>query len=105
MKIPKVRNRHCKYCNKHTSHKVGQSKGKGRSKSTPMSRMGGSRIRKRGLRRGVGNKGRYSKPAIKNWKLTGRKQSKKTDLRYECSECKKKSVQASGKRAKKVEFI
>ncbi len=105
MKVPKVRKRHCPHCNKHTEHKVAQAKGKGRSKSVTLSRMGPTRIRKRGLRRGAGNYGKLSKPAIKNWKLTGKKQSKKTDFRFECSACKKKSVQNSGIRAKKVELI
>jgi len=30
--------------------------------------------------------------------------SKKTDLRYECKECKKTHMQKKGFRAKKVEF-
>ena len=48
--------------------------------------------------------GRYSKPAITKFKMTGKKSSKKTDLRYECSECKKQHTQSKGFRAKKIEF-
>ena len=66
----------------------------------------GSKIRakRRGLARGQGNRGRYSKPAISKFKMTGKKTSKKVDLRYECKECKKQHVQRKGFRAKTVEF-
>ncbi len=105
MKVPKIKRRHCPHCNKHTEQKVNESKGKGRSKSHPLSRMGPRRLRQRGLRAGKGNKGKYSRPPIKSWKQTGKKQSTKTDFRYECKECKKKTIQKAGKRAKKVELI
>jgi ribosomal protein L44E len=48
--------------------------------------------------------GRYSKPAITKFKMTGKKSSKKTDLRYECSICKKQHMQKKGFRAKRLEF-
>ncbi len=105
MKKPKRINRHCPHCNKHVEHRVAESKNRGRSKSTPLGKMGPSRVRKRGLRRGAGNFGRFSKPAIKSWKLTGKKMSKKPDLRYECTGCKKMHAQKSGKRTKKLELI
>lgn len=75
-------------------------------KRTPSSLKYGSkhRARKRGQARGIGGMGRYSKPAMSRWKMTGKKQSKKTDLRYECSKCKKTHAQKKGFRAKKVEF-
>lgn len=63
------------------------------------------RARKRGQARGMGNRGRYSKPAISKFKMTGKKTSKKVDLRYECKECKKIHVKRKTFRAKKVEFI
>ncbi|MFT4283022.1 MAG: 50S ribosomal protein L44e [Candidatus Woesearchaeota archaeon] len=105
MKLPKAIKRHCKHCNKHTEHKVSQAKNRGRSKANPLAKMGSSRVRERGERRGHGNFGKYSKPAIKSWKRTGKKQSKKSDLRYACSACKKQSVQKQGIRAKKLELI
>jgi ribosomal protein L44E len=61
-------------------------------------------MEKRGLRRGYGNHGKYSRPAIASFKMTGKKMSKKTDLRYTCKGCKKTHVQPEGFRAKKVEF-
>lgn len=102
MKIPKQTTRHCPYCRKHTEQKVAQNKARGRSSTHPLSRGATSRIRKRGLRRGAGNLGRYSKPPKP--KLSGKKLSKKLDLRYTCKECKKTHCQASGIRAKKVEM-
>ena len=102
MKIPKAVRRHCPYCKKHTEHKVTQSK-----KKNPGSLTYGSkyRARLRGKARGYGNLGRYSKPAITKWKMTGKKSTKKTDLRYECKECKKMHAQKWGFRAKRIEFV
>ncbi len=105
MKIPKVTKRHCKHCKKHTEQKVAEAKKKGRSTSNPLSRFGKRRLLDRGSNRGGGNQGKFSKPPIKNWRSTGKKLSKKTDLRYTCNTCKKTSVQGSGVRAKKVELV
>lgn len=101
MKLPKSIKRHCPYCKKHTEHKVSQAK-----KRKPRSMTYGSKLRakRRGSARGIGNRGRYSKPAISKFKMTGKKMSKKTDLRYECKECKKTHMQKKGFRAKKVEL-
>jgi len=101
MKLPKTLKRHCPYCKKHTEHKVSQTK-----RGSPRSMTYGSKVRakRRGSARGIGNRGRYSKPAISKFKMTGKKMSKKTDLRYECKECKKTHMQKKGFRAKKVEF-
>ena len=102
MKIPKTVKRYCPYCRKHTEHKVSQTK-----KKSPSSLKKGSkyRARKRGLARGTGNLGRYSKPAISKFKMAGKKTSKKTDFRYQCSVCKKTHTQRKGIRAKRVEFV
>ncbi|MCF7872360.1 50S ribosomal protein L44e [Candidatus Woesearchaeota archaeon] len=105
MKIPKTMNRHCPKCKKHTEQRVVESKNKGRSKAHPLSKFGSRRLKDRGERVGDGNQGKFSKPAIKNWRRTGKKLSKKTDLRYTCSVCKSMSAQPEGKRAKKLELI
>lgn len=105
MKLPKILKRHCPTCNKHTEHTVTQAKKRGRSQTHPMSRGSRGRIEKRGSARGFGNTGRFSKPAVASFKMTGKKLSKKTDLRYTCKVCKKTHVQATGKRTKKVEFV
>lgn len=102
MKLPKVKKRFCRTCKSHTEHKVAQNKRK-----TARSLSSGSkyRARKRGVARGSGSRGRYSKPAVTKFKRAGAKNTKKTDLRYACQTCKKVSCQSSGIRAKRVEFI
>ncbi|MBI2523262.1 50S ribosomal protein L44e [Candidatus Woesearchaeota archaeon] len=101
MKLPKTVNRYCPYCKKHTQHKIAANK-----KRNPRTMTYGSKIRarRRGQARGIGNMGRYSKPAITKFKMTGKKSTKKTDLRYECNECKKKHIQREGYRSRKIEF-
>lgn len=102
MKIPKSVHRFCPYCRKHTEHKVTQTKKKQASSLSHGSKI---RARRRGKARGHGNLGRYSKPAVTKFKRTGAKGSKKTDLRYQCTVCKKQHVQRKGIRAKRVEFV
>ena len=101
MKFPKTLNRYCPYCKKHTEHTVSITK-----KKSPISLRYGSKVRarKRGQARGKGNLGRYSKPAISKFKMTGKKATKKTDFRFQCKICKKMHVQRQGFRAKKIEF-
>lgn len=97
--------RYCSHCKKHTEQKVAEAKSRGRSTANPLSRFGLRRLLDRGLKRGAGNQGKFSKPPIKKWKSTGKKTTKKTDLRFTCPECKKTSVQTSGVRTKKLELI
>jgi|TARA_B100001971_G_C18069768_1_gene472453 large subunit ribosomal protein L44e len=101
MKIPKAKKRYCPYCKKHTEHKVALAK-----KKKPRSMTYGSKVRakRRGVARGAGNMGRYSKPAISKFKMTGKKTSKKVDLRFECKDCKKQHVQNKGFRSRRAEF-
>jgi large subunit ribosomal protein L44e len=100
MKVPKQRKMYCKKCQKHTNHKVSQVKKRGRSSAHPLSRGSTPRLSARGLRRGFGNYGRYSKPTKP--KMTGKKASTKTNLSYTCEGCKKIWIQKQGIRAKKV---
>lgn len=104
MKLPKTTKRLCPYCKKHTEHKITQAKKKTAGAAHPMSYGSKKRARKRGAARGLGSLGRYSKPAISKFKMTGKKVSKKSDLRYECKECKKIHGQKKGFRAKRIEF-
>lgn len=97
MKIPKKVTRYCPYCKKRTEQKVKEpSKGK----ASAMKRGGKARIRLRGLWRGIGNKGRYSR--MKNQQKSKRKTTKKTNLLYTCTVCGKSKNQKKGKRASKV---
>ncbi|MGM5485496.1 MAG: 50S ribosomal protein L44e [Nanobdellota archaeon] len=101
MKLPKTTRRYCPFCKKHTEHKITSNK---RKTGNSLKRGSKYRARSRGLARGKGNLGRYSKPAVTKFKQTGSKTTKKTDLRYACKECNKKHTQKSGFRATKVEF-
>ncbi len=103
MKVPKEKNRYCPHCKKHTKHKVELAKRRTLSTAHPLSRGGKYRAALRG-RLGMGNQGKYSKPPG-GGKMKGKKQTKKTDFRYECSICKKQHNQREGLRAKKVEFV
>ncbi len=103
MKVPKITKRHCPKCKKHHEHKVTQSKRRARNATRPLSYGSIKRVKARGERRGAGNQGKYSKPTKP--KMIGKKLTKKTDFRYQCSSCKKTSMQSSGIRAKKVEII
>ena len=102
MKLPKQKKRYCPHCKKHTEQKITQNKKRNASSLTYGSKI---RARRRGKARGFGNLGRYSKPAVTKFKMTGKKATKKTDLRFECKECKKQNMQRKGIRAKRVEFV
>ncbi len=102
MKFPKAVKRYCPFCKKHTEHRVSQAKKKVTRALTYGSKV---RARKRGQARGFGSLGRYSKPALSKFKMTGKKASKKTDLRFECRECKKTHMQRKGFRSRKIELV
>ncbi len=105
MKLPKTRRTYCPKCRKHTEHKVHQAKKRTLGTAHPMS-YGNKNIRakQRGAARGYGNLGRYSKPPASKFRMGGRKQSKKVDLRYECTKCGKMHIAGKSWRAKRVEF-
>jgi len=99
MKIPKKVMRYCKFCKKHTLHNVSiTSSG---HKRGALKRGGRIRVMRRGLWRGRGNLGRYSKPPVTAWKRKT-KSTKKTNLMYTCQQCKKSTLQRKGTRAGKV---
>jgi len=98
MKIPKKTNRYCPYCKKKTDQKVKMvSTG---AKRGSMRRGSLLRAKKRGLNRGMGNKGRYSKKAVKSWKRKT-KTTKKTNIMYTCQACGKSKYQKKGIRSGK----
>ena len=107
MKLPKEVKRLCKHCKKHTSHKVVQSKAKTLNANHTMSRGSKMRMhhRQQGKGIGTGNAGKTSRPPVKSRKMSGKKLSKKTDIRYQCKDCSKTSTQSQGIRSKKVEFV
>ena len=103
MKLKKIIKRYCKFCKKHTTHKI--SLGKTGVKRGALKHGSLERAKKRGSGSGFGNKGKWgSKPAISKFKRTGAKVSKKTSIKYTCQTCKKSTIQAKGKRSKKIEM-
>lgn len=107
MKIPKEVKRYNPVLRKHTVHKVVQAKDKGFNKAHTNSRGSKSRmkVRQEGKGIGTGNSGKTSRPPIKKRKMSGKKMSKKTDLRFICTETKRQTIQKKGIRARKVEFV
>ena len=103
MKLPKQVKRYNPVLRKHTLMNVALAKKRSPGSSSPMSASSKTRT---GFGKGLGNKGRYgSKPPINKFKMAGKKRSKKTDIRYTCTESKKMFVRRNTVRAKKVEFI
>jgi ribosomal protein L44E len=98
MKIPKKTNRYCPYCRKKTEQKVKMVSTGGKRGS--MRRGSLLRLKKRGLNRGMGNKGRYSRKAVSKFKRKT-KTTKKTNIMYTCQVCGKSKYQKKGIRSGK----
>ncbi|MEK6895122.1 MAG: 50S ribosomal protein L44e [Nanoarchaeota archaeon] len=92
MKLPKKTNRFCPHCKKKTEQKI-KLISTGAKRGT-LTRGSKSRARARGLNRGIGNKGRYSKPAVSKFKRKS-KTNKKANLMYTCSVCGKSHYRKS----------
>ena len=98
MKIPKVTKRYCPYCKKKTEQKIKLvSTG---AKRGALKRGSKQRARLRGRNRGMGNLGRWSKPAVSKFKRKV-KTTKKTNIMYTCKVCNKSKYQKKGIRAGK----
>ncbi|MFA4960045.1 MAG: 50S ribosomal protein L44e [Candidatus Pacearchaeota archaeon] len=97
MKKPKKINRYCPYCNTKTEQKV---KEQSHGKPSTLKRGAKQRAQLRGLNRGIGNKGRYSR--LKNQAKGKRKTTKKTAIVYTCTVCGKSKDQKYGKRTSKL---
>lgn len=98
MKIPKTTNRYCPYCKKKTEQKI-KLVGTG-AKRGALKKGSKDRAKLRGQNRGIGNKGKYSKPAVSKFKRKT-KTTKKTNIMYTCLECKKSKYKKKGQRAGK----
>jgi len=99
MKIPKKTKRFCPYCKKVTEQKI-KLVGTGGKRGT-LTRGSINRAKKRGLGRGIGNKGKWgSKPAVSKFKRKS-KTNKKTNIMYTCSVCGK-SKYRKGRRNKRA---
>jgi large subunit ribosomal protein L44e len=105
MKIPKEIKRYCPHCKTHTIHKVKNEKNRGKNKAHPLSQFSQIRLKLKGVTTGLGNKGKISRGALNSWKRFNKKHSKKTDLRFTCTVCKKTNVSADkGIRTKKIQI-
>jgi len=93
MKIPKTTNRYCPYCRKKTDQKIKLVSTGGKRGSLKRGSL--ARAKLRGSNSGIGNKGRYSKPAVSKFKRKT-KTTKKTNIMYTCKVCKKSKYQKKG---------
>lgn len=101
MKLPKSTKRYCPYCKKHTEQKITLlSTG---AKRPATKRGGKQRARKRGAARGMGNLGRWSKPAVSKFKRKTKSTTKKVFM-YTCSICKKSKQSKKGIRASRAQL-
>lgn len=104
MKIPKEIKRYCPNCKTHTLQKVKNEKNRGRNKTHPLTKYSQVRLKLKGRTTGLGNTGRYARGALNSWKRFNKKHSKKTDLRFTCTVCKKTNLSgSSGTRCKKIQ--
>ena len=101
MKLPKSTKRYCPYCKKHTEQKISLlSTG---SKRPATKRGSKQRARKRGAARGMGNLGRWSKPATSKFKRKTKSTTKKVFM-YTCQICKKSKQSKKGIRASRAQL-
>lgn len=103
MKFPKETHRYCPYCKKQTDQTISVAKQKSRSAAHPMSRGSNSRLMSRGVRSGYGNKGRYSRPAPKEWNRKT-KGTKRLTVMYTCKVCKKSKMKKPSIRTSRLEI-
>ncbi|MEK6859300.1 MAG: 50S ribosomal protein L44e [Nanoarchaeota archaeon] len=99
MKLPKLTKRFCPKCNKRTEQKIEVvSTG---FKRGPLAWGALSRAKLRGKNRGMGNKGKYSRKAIKSWKRKTKTTMRRVVL-YTCKECKKSKISKHSRRVSKI---
>src|SRR3989344_2364994 len=91
MKMPKQQRKYCPHCKKHTLHTVEEAKRRGRRTL--------AKSQRRFLRKMKGY-GSFPKENPKGRE----KPTRKLDLRYVCSGCKKKHSIGEGVRGKKMEM-
>jgi len=89
LKVPKTTTRFCPKCNKRTGQKI-DLVSTGFKRGT-LTRGSISRTKKRGVASGKGNKGKYSRKAIKSWKRKSKTTTRKV-LIYKCDVCKKSTL-------------
>lgn len=103
MKVPKETNRYCPYCKKHTVQVIATAKQKSRSSAHPLSRWGTTRTKSRSYNSGFGNRGRFSKPAVKAWKRKT-KITRRITLTFKCKTCNKMKIIKKAIRSGRIEI-
>jgi len=99
MKVPKNVKRYCPKCKVHTEQSISQNKsGKKRGSMT----MGERRHQRRG---GITGYGGFPHPKPEKSARHRKKTSKKIDMIFECTVCKKKTNLKNTFRAKKFEIV
>ncbi|HDN90952.1 MAG TPA: 50S ribosomal protein L44e [Candidatus Aenigmarchaeota archaeon] len=96
MKKPREVRRYCKYCKKHTLHKVIQVKGS--------KKRGALKESSRKFKEIMKGYGGFPRPKPEKSSRHNVKTTKKINLQYKCTECGKIST-AVGKKAKKFSFV
>jgi large subunit ribosomal protein L44e len=96
-KLPSVIRTYCPFCRKHAEHDVSEVKSK------PRRTLSKGQRRAERHKKGIGNKGKYSKKAITQTKMFS-KTSKHVDLRLKCKDCGKMHP-LSYPRTKKFELV
>jgi len=97
--MPKKGKRFCPYCKAHTEQKV-DLVSTGHKRGT-LKYGSKERAKKRGALPGMGNKGRYSKRAVKSRKMKTKTTTRKV-LIYTCQACKKSSMSRKSRRVSKI---
>ena len=98
--MPKKTKRFCPTCNEHTEQKI-DLVSTGHKRGT-LKWGSKERAKRRGAINGTGNKGRYSKKAVKSRKMKAKTTTRKV-LIYTCQKCKK-SRHARSRRVSKIVF-
>jgi len=101
MKLPKTTKRFCPFCKKRTEQKI-DLVSTGHKRGT-LKQGSKERAKKRGAMPGKGNKGKYSKPAVKSWKRKTKTTTKKLVI-YTCKECKKSKQARKGRRVSRIQI-
>jgi len=99
MNLPKKTKRFCPFCKERTEQKidiVSTGKKRGTLKYGSL-----KRAKLRGQSRGMGNQGRYSRKAPKNWKRKTKTTTRKV-LIYTCTQCKKSRHAKNSRRVSKL---
>jgi large subunit ribosomal protein L44e len=92
MKLPQKFNRYCPYCKTHTLHAVEKVR---KGVASTLTRI----VRQKARHTGIGNSGKFSKVP------GGDKPTKRINLRYRCTKCKKAHLKMKCFRAGKFELV